>query len=118
MKKKFLNNSNNSERAFGIKNRPGTPIKDIINNEYANRAEKEILKRYETFIKQKEQETKHKIKLTTSFQKLALKRREMSCKEIIEPYKMKMFKDIKARVKIPSTIRVTKQKEERANNEM
>ena len=118
MKKKFLNNSNNSERAFGIKNRPGTPIKDIINNEYANRAEKEILKKYEAFIKQKEQETKHKIKLTTSFQKLALKRREMSCKEIIEPYKMKMFKDIKARVKIPSTIRVTKQKEEIADNEM
>ena len=118
MKKKFLNNSNNSERAFGIKNRPGTPIKDIINNEYANRAEKEILKKYEAFIKQKEQETKHKTKLTASFQKLALKRREMSCKEIIEPYKMKMFKDIKARVKIQSTIRVTKQKEEIADNEM
>ena len=43
---------------YGVKNRPSTPIADVINFEYANRAEKKLLDKYETFIKKKEKKVK------------------------------------------------------------
>ena len=40
--------------SFGIANKPGTPIKDIVNNTFGNRAEAIIRKDYDEFIKKKE----------------------------------------------------------------
>lgn len=36
---------------YGMKNKPHTPIKDIINNVYGNKAEVDIRKSYEHFLK-------------------------------------------------------------------
>ena len=40
--------------SFGCPGRPGTPIKDLVNNTYGNRAEAIIRKEYDDFIKKKE----------------------------------------------------------------
>ena len=40
--------------SFGYPGRPGTPIKDLVNNTYGNRAEAIIRKEYDDFIKKKE----------------------------------------------------------------
>ena len=102
---KGSSNCDNKEIVFGMKNKPSTPMKNVINYEYGNKAEKEIVKRYEVFIKNKEKFVKMKPKLTEHFKKLVQFKRESSCKEIKPPFKMKMFKDIQARVKIPKVKR-------------
>ena len=39
--------------AYGVPNRPSTPMKNVVNNEYGNVAEEEIKKDYQTFITEK-----------------------------------------------------------------
>ena len=98
-------NKDGKDMVFGMKNKPSTPMKNVINYEYGNKAEKDIVKRYEVFIKKKERFVKMKPKLTEHFKKVMQLKRESSCKEIKPPFKMKMFKDIQARVKIPKVKR-------------
>lgn len=88
---------------YGVKNRPSTPIADVINFEYANRAEKKLLDKYETFIKKKEKKVKLLPRLNKHFEILVKMRQEKERKklEVKEPYKMKMFKDIKPKVVLP-----------------
>ena len=108
-KKEVRGNSSDNgvkkEMVFGKKNKPSTPMKDVINYEYGNKAEKEIVKKYEMFIQKKERFIKMKPKLTEHFKKIVQFKRDSSCKEIKPPFKMKMFKDIQARVKIPKVKR-------------
>ena len=40
-----------TEFTYGVRNRTPTPIKDVINGEYGNRAEQEISKEYQTYIR-------------------------------------------------------------------
>ena len=42
--------------AYGVPNRPSTPMKNVVNNEYGNVAEEEIKKDYQTFITEKIEE--------------------------------------------------------------
>lgn len=85
---------------FGVKNRPSTPIADVINFEYANRAEKKLLDKYETFIKKKEKKVKLLPRLNKHYEILVKMRQENEKKklEVKEPYKMKIFKNIKPKV--------------------
>ena len=42
-----------SDFAYGVPNRTPTPIKDVINGEYGNRAENHILREYGNYIQEK-----------------------------------------------------------------
>ena len=85
--------------AYGVPNRTPTPIKEVINNEYGNKAEQKQLRKYSNIIREKEatytlvpKTTKHwnrlmsaKIQSRTPFEEKPL-------------YKMKMFQGTKSKV--------------------
>ena len=79
--------------AYGIRNRTPTPIKDVINNGYGNRAEDVIGMEYQTFMKEKQLVNRLVPKTTPHFNKMM--------QENVEEkplYKMKMFKDVGSKV--------------------
>ena len=100
------------DMVFGMKNRPSTPIGDVINFEYANRAEKILLKKYEDFIQKKKMKVSQLPKTNKYFESLikARKEQERQAKEVKEPFKMKKFKNIKARVVLPKIPRTAPHK--------
>ena len=84
--------------AYGMRNRTPTPVKDVINNAYGNRAEEVIGMEYQMFMKEKQAFNKLAAKTTSHFDKL-LQTRKMACNVEEKPlYKMKMFKDIPSKV--------------------
>ena len=79
--------------SYGIRNRTPTPIKDVINNGYGNRAEDVIGMEYQTFMKEKQLVNRLVPKTTPHFNKMM--------QENVEEkplYKMKMFKDVGSKV--------------------
>ena len=48
-----------SDFAYGVPNRTPTPIKDVINGEYGNRAENHILREYGNYIQEKKNIKNH-----------------------------------------------------------
>ena len=87
--------------AYGVPNRPPTPIKDVINNAYGNRAESVIRKEYATFMKEKQKMFHLTPRTTNHFNKLyELSRTRMNYDNQPEPelYKMRMFKDVGSKV--------------------
>jgi hypothetical protein len=101
---------------YGKPNRPPTPIKDIINNNYGNIAEISIRNEYRNFIKKirsysnlssnnkyyqvrkSMEERKKKIEEQKNKNELGEKSGTMSAKNNIKLYKMKMFMDVKSKV--------------------
>lgn len=86
---------------YGLANKPHTPIKDIINNEFANKAEQEVKKSYENFFEEKAKIKKLVIKKTPHLKKLLELKKEGNSnnKDYDKPlYKLKMFQDVGSKV--------------------
>ena len=101
---------------YGKPNRPPTPIKDIINNNYGNLAEISIRNEYRNFIKKMRshsnmsfnnkyyqsrksmEERKKKIEEQKNKNELSEKSGITSAKNNTQLYKMKMFMDVKSKV--------------------
>lgn len=101
---------------YGKPNRPPTPIKDIINNNYGNLAEISIRDEYKNFIKK--MRSNSNLNLNSKYnhmrKTLEAKRKKIdekkdknkfadkscinSAKNKIELYKLKMFMDVKSKV--------------------
>ena len=79
--------------AYGIRNRTPTPIKDVINNGYGNRAEDVIGMEYQTFMKEKQLVNRLVPKTTPHFN--GMMQENVEEKPL---YKMKMFKDVGSKV--------------------
>lgn len=88
--------------SFGLKNRPSTPIADVINFEYSKKAVAERMKRYESFIHKNQHKQRLLPKLNKHFEALIRLRKEKENKEkeIPKDFRMKMFDNIGPRVKI------------------
>lgn len=84
--------------AYGIRNRTPTPIKDVINNGYGNRAEDVIGREYQTFMREKQLVNRLVPKTTPHFNKMMQTRRMQENVEERPLYKMKMFKDVGSKV--------------------
>ena len=104
--------------SFGVPGRPGTPIKDLVNNTYGNRAEAIIRKEYDDFIKKKEKFKKGPPKVVPRYinplvyEIKAKEEEEKKNKDLeneddpldqsVEPepplWKMRMFRDVGSKV--------------------
>ena len=105
--------------AYGIQNRPSTPIKQVVNNDFGNKAEFLIKKEYNKFIKEKSKICKGPPKIICRYinpkvfemrQKEEEERKEKeretnfddSFNENVEKepplWKMKMFRDVGSKV--------------------
>lgn len=87
---------------FGIKARVGTPIKKIINNEYGNKAEKELIKVYESVVEEKNEPKRLIARVTPHFKILKEKNkllRKSPSKKETPVYKSKLFQDVESKVK-------------------
>lgn len=86
------------EFSYGLKNRPSTPIKDVINGGYGNRAAKGIRKKYQVFYEEKSKVKKLFVKRTPHFKKL-LESRKLNQQSVEEkPFKMKLFANIPSKL--------------------
>lgn len=102
---------------YGLPNRPGTPIKDVINGAYGNRAEEIIRKEYDTFIKEKSKIYRRPPKVVPRYiskkvEEMRLKEEEKKMNDLeagydlaLEEkkdekplYKLKMFQDVGSKV--------------------
>ena len=86
---------------YGMKTRVHTPMKDIINNYYANKAEEEVRKSYDEFFEEKSKVKKLVIKKTPHFKKMEeLKKRGQNIggNEEKPLYKLKMFQNVGSKV--------------------
>lgn len=85
---------------YGIPVRVHTPMKDIINNYFANKAEQEVRKSYEEFFEEKSKVKKLVIKKTPHFKKmLELKKPGQNGEAQEKPlYKLKMFQNVGSKV--------------------
>lgn len=94
-----------------------TPMKNIINNYYANKAEEEVRKSYEEFFEDKAKVKKLLIKKTPHFKKMLELRRSCSPDCVAEEkplYKLKMFQNVGS--KVAEGIRQFKTYNNRNNN--
>ena len=93
----------NKDFTYGIKNRVSTPIKNIINYQYSNKAEELIRRSYSQMISHRQPIEKIIPKMTRYFeQKIAKKKEEKKLKEsmeIKELYKMKKFLKVESKLK-------------------
>ena len=83
---------------YGMKNRPHTPIKDIINNVYGNNAEVDIRKSYERFLKERNVVKKLVAKVTPYYLKMKAKKKAHEAVKEKPMYKLKMFQDVGSKV--------------------
>ena len=83
---------------YGMKNRPHTPIKDIINNVYGNKAEVDIRKSYERFLKERNVVKKLVAKVTPYYLKMKAKKKAHEVVKEKPMYKLKMFQDVGSKV--------------------
>lgn len=84
--------------AYGVRNRTPTPVKDVINNAYGNRAEEVIGMEYKTFMKEKQACNRLAAKTTPHFNKMMQTRKMANYVEEKPLYKMKMFKEVPSKV--------------------
>ena len=106
--------------AYGIPVRPSTPIKDVVNNIFGNRAEAMIRRDYDNFIKEKEKFKKGPPKVVPRYinplvyelkakEEEERKNKEELEKEVVDPldeevepepplWKMRMFRDVGSKV--------------------
>lgn len=88
---------------YGIKNRPSTPIKNIINYEFSNKAEEVIRRSYSMIISERRSNEKIAPKITKYFQqKIQNKKEQKELNEIMkskEVYKMKKFLNVQSKLK-------------------
>lgn len=84
--------------AYGIHNRAPTPVKEIINFDYGNNAEKIIINDYKTYLVNQKKHSQSVPKITKHYKKF-IKSKEEEKKVIEKPlYKMKMFQNIGSKV--------------------
>ncbi len=106
--------------AYGVPNRPSTPMKDVVNYTYSNRAEAAIRKEYDKFIEKKSQFRKGPPKVVPRYinplvyEMKAKEEEEKKEKELLANYvdpldeenivpepplwKMRMFRDVGSKV--------------------
>lgn len=84
--------------SYGLANKPSTPIKNVINGIYANKAEEKLRKNYQEFFEDKGKVKKLVVKQTPHFRKLMERRRLLSTGDESKVYKMKMFSGVKSKV--------------------
>ena len=87
------------EFTYGRKNRTPTPVKDVINYEYARKAEEVIKMEYGAFMTEKSKVEKIQPKSTKQYNKLLEKKKISGLKEEKTVYKLKMFQDVESKVK-------------------
>ena len=87
-----------TEFTYGVRNRTPTPIKDVINGEYGNRAEQEISKEYQTYIREKRHASHFAPRVTRHFNQMMQTRHQKQFITEKPLYKMKMFQSVKSRV--------------------
>ena len=89
--------------AYGIKYRQNTPIKNIVNYEFSNKAEESIRRSYSQMFCEREIYEKLSPKMTRYYlQKIDKKKNEKVLKEIEktrEPYKIKKFLNVESKLK-------------------
>ena len=89
--------------AYGIANKPGTPMKNVMYNYYGNLAEEQIRKSYEDYFTEKSKVKKLVIKKTPHFKKMQELRKSMAKGHEVQEqkplYKLKMFQDVPSKVK-------------------
>lgn len=83
---------------YGQRNRTPTPIKQIVNYDYARKAENEILNEYDDFMRNKTKLVKYEPKTTNHHDKMMLSRKTIQKKEEKPLYKMRMFSDVGSKV--------------------
>ena len=83
---------------YGMKNRPHTPIKDMINNVYGNNVEVDIRKSYERFLKERNVVKKLVAKVTPYYLKMKAKKKAHEAVKEKPMYKLKMFQDVGSKV--------------------
>lgn len=83
---------------YGMKNRPHTPIKDIINNVYGNKAEVDIRRSYERFLQERNVVKKLVAKVTPYYLKMKAKKKGHDVIKEKPMYKLKMFQDVGSKV--------------------
>ncbi len=91
---------------YGKPNRPPTPIKDVINNNYGNRAEIQIRNEYSNFLKMKSFSNSSMKNILIRNKKLLEEKKNQKIKkdnekkeENLKPlYKLKMFMDVGSKV--------------------
>ena len=83
---------------YGMKNRPHTPIKDIINNVYGNKAEVDIRRSYERFLQERNVVQKLVAKVTPYYLKMKAKKKGHDVIKEKPMYKLKMFQDVGSKV--------------------
>ena len=84
--------------SYGVKNRAPTPIKEVINNEYGNKAEEVIKQEYKTFMKENTIMAHYAPRTTPHFMKLLQARKYNLYAEEKPLYKMRMFKNVPSKV--------------------
>ena len=101
---------------YGVPNRPPTPIKEVINNDYGNRAEKIIRQEYSNFIKNKSKKLFRPPKVVPRFinplvEEMKKKEEEKKANSLDMPleeeeekkdekplYKLKMFQSVPSKI--------------------
>lgn len=85
------------EFSYGMKNKTFESVKEIVNNEYGNKAEKEIRQVYNSFIKEKNK-SRSMPKISKQTERLINLRK--SAENIFEKplYKHRMFRNINSKV--------------------
>ena len=83
---------------YGLKNEPHSPIKDIINNVYGNKAEIEIRKSYEHFLKEKNVVKRLVTRVTPHYIQMKQRKKMLETVEEKPLYKLRMFQDVGSKV--------------------
>lgn len=87
---------------YGIKNRPSTPIKDVINNAYGNIEENEMKLKYDAFIKEKMKVKRLVVRHSPHYKQMLEQRKKANtltdANEEKHLYKLKMFMEVGSKV--------------------
>ena len=83
---------------YGLKNEPHSPIKDIINNVYGNKAEIEIRKSYEHFLEEKNVVKRLITRVTPHYIQMKERKKMHETVEEKPLYKLRMFQDVGSKV--------------------
>ena len=81
-----------------MKNEPHSPIKDIINNVYGNKAEIEIRKSYEHFLEEKNVVKRLITRVTPHYIQMKERKKRQETVEEKPLYKLRMFQDVGSKV--------------------
>jgi hypothetical protein len=85
---------------YGVKVRPSTPIKNVINYFYSKKAEDEMKRSYSQLLFQREHPVKFSPKMTKNFlEKLEEKKEKEQNSKNIKIFKMKKFLKVESKLK-------------------